>query len=700
MRTALVPLFLGLCGFAAWWQQPRPATESAPVEYTFEASRRGLGAIEAPGPFTQGDFLRLILRRSGTFHLDVTREYRLRRLADPVDLWETDVPGTLRVEVADDRLRVVRVPERLRLAVGVSYNLPVILRNRENHAVDVKLIGHWKEDRAADRFTAPPGLSFFSFNLRPRTTGSAPVELRLYAGTRMPEGGTPPESTVTQDLSFPADVVGWGTLRLRASPPARVYIVGSDELAYAPEGKLVRIAWSSGDYFYHHGSGEDVIRLPEGAASVEAIRGFEFTPIHRKVQIGPGETSLSLDLERQTDLAGEGWYSGDVHVHGNYTNHEFITPEDIRDQLEAEDLNVANLMVANSEGPHVHDEQYFEGRPHRLSTPKHILYWGEEMRNAGLYGHLCLSGLKSLVKPLYTGFANSPWQHDYPPNHVQGAAAIGQGGAASYAHPGYRFTDDPQTMSARELPVDLALGSVGAMDVLSNSDETAATGLWYRLLNTGLRCAISAGTDSMTNQRHAWLVGGQRVFVQVDGRFDFEAWLKGYKAGRSFATNGPIVRFSVAGKGPGQDVRLDRPGEVTIVAAASSILPFDALEVVADGEVVASQPPGQGGRAARVEARRRLEHSSWLAARVRGPYNRLLANDSFLYAHTGPVYCLIGDEKIGFRSDARFFVAWIDKLIGLVERRGRYASEDQKREVVALFQKGRAYYEGVAEHGR
>ncbi|PYV13962.1 MAG: hypothetical protein DMG07_13075, partial [Acidobacteria bacterium] len=261
MRTALVPLFLGLCGFAAWWQQPRPATESAPVEYTFEASRRGLGAIEAPGPFTQGDFLRLILRRSGTFHLDVTREYRLRRLADPVDLWETDVPGTLRVEVADDRLRVVRVPERLRLAVGVSYNLPVILRNRENHAVDVKLIGHWKEDRAADRFTAPPGLSFFSFNLRPRTTGSASVELRLYAGTRMPEGGTPPESTVTQDLSFPADVVGWGTLRLRASPPARVYIVGSDDLAYAPEGKLVRIAWSSGDYFYHHGSGEDVIRL-------------------------------------------------------------------------------------------------------------------------------------------------------------------------------------------------------------------------------------------------------------------------------------------------------------------------------------------------------------------------------------------------------------------------------------------------------
>jgi hypothetical protein len=322
------------------------------------------------------------------------------------------------------------------------------------------------------------------------------------------------------------------------------------------------------------------------------------------------------------------------------------------------------------------------------------------MRNTGLYGHLCLSGLKTLVRPLYTGIPDSGWRHDYPPNHVQGAAALAQGGAASYAHPGYRFTDDPQTMSARELPVDLALGSVVAMDVLSNSDETAGTALWYRLLNTGLRCAISAGTDSMTNQRHAWLVGGQRVFVKVDGTFGADAWLKGYKAGRSFATNGPIVRLTVAGKGPGDEVRLDRPGEVAIVAEASSILPFETLELVADGEVVASERPAEGGLKARLEARRRLEHSSWLAARVRGPYHRLLANDAFLYAHTGPVYCLIGGEKIGLRRDGSFFVAWIDKLIALAEQRGRYASAEQKREVVALFQKGRAYYEGVAERGR
>jgi hypothetical protein len=71
-----------------------------------------------------------------------------------------------------------------------------------------------------------------------------------------------------------------------------------------------------------------------------------------------------------------------------------------------------------------------------------------------------------------------------------------------------------------------------------------------------------------------------------------------------------------------------------------------------------------------------------------------------IHRNTGPVYCLIGDEKIGFRSDPQFFVAWIDKLIAMVEQRGRFSREDKKREVVTLFQKGRAYYDWVAAHGR
>src|SRR5262245_19647721 len=120
MRTALVPLFLGLWGFGAWWYQPAP--RPALVDSTFESSRLGAVPIESPGPFTQGDFLRLILRRSGPFHLDVTREYRFRRLADPVDLWQTAIPGVLKIDVAGERIQVADAPQRLRMGVGTFHN--------------------------------------------------------------------------------------------------------------------------------------------------------------------------------------------------------------------------------------------------------------------------------------------------------------------------------------------------------------------------------------------------------------------------------------------------------------------------------------------------------------------------------------------------------------------------------------------------
>ena len=115
-------------------------------------------------------------------------------------------------------------------------------------------------------------------------------------------------------------------------------------------------------------------------------------------------------------------------------------------------------------------------------------------------------------------------------------------------------------MSARELPVDLALGAIEAMDVLSNSNEAAAVPYWYKLLNTGLRCAISGGSDSFTNRRHHWLPGGQRVYVHTGGELDYRRWIDGYRRGRSFATNGPLLQFTVNGELPGTDFEL-RSGE-------------------------------------------------------------------------------------------------------------------------------------------
>jgi hypothetical protein len=677
MRPAILLLFAALV-WLAYSQQGAPS-----AEYTFEASRAGIQAVDHPGPFTYPDFIRLLVRRDGPFRLDVTRDLR-ERPAPELNLWEVALPEVLKLDIGEARLMVAAQPSRLRMGAGVLYNLPVLIRNTTPQAIDVKLAGRLGEDGPTDRLPARPGLSYFALNWRPRALGSQVARVTITA---------PGESAQVQSISFPVEVVGWGTLRLRVGQPARVYVTGSDGLSYAPaRGTLARITWSSGDYFYYTKGEEDEIVLPAGSASIEAVRGFEHAAASTTAEITAGRsTAASLTLARRENLPGEGWYSGDVHIHANYNNHEFITPEDVRDQVQAEDLHVANLMVANSSGPHIHDEQYFEGRPHRLSTPLHILYWVEEMRNAGLYGHMCLTGLKALVQPQNTGFANNPaWPWDYPPNHAQAEAANRQGGAASYAHPGYNFTPDPQTMSARELPVDLALGSINAMDVFSNANEDAAVPLWYKLLNTGLKCAISAGTDSFTNRRHHWLPGAQRVYVRVPAPYTYERWIENYKAGRSFATNGPILRFTLNDKEPGEELRFPAAATVRADISVTSNLPYDTIELVANGQVIASGPGPQ------LRATHKFTASAWFAARVRGPYHRLLPNDRFLYAHTSPVYCYVAGQPIRVREDARFFVEWIDKLIAMAEKRGRYQNDTQRQEVLALFRKGQDYYRKIA----
>ena len=706
-----------LLGFAVclWWvAEISTAGRNLPTpgdEYTFETSRQGFQPVNYPGPLTELDMVRILLRRDGDFHLPLTVSFRRWRRAGIPELWDLDLPGVLKIRLNSSGLEVVAKPDRLRLGLRETYNLPVMLRNELDKTKDIKIIATIGDIGPTDRWTASAGrVTYALLNLRPQSLEPREARVRVFAGIDIPSEGSPPESRIGSTTRFPIEVVNWGRLRVRteedgAAVAARVYVRGSDGLAYAPDGRaddatLSRITWTHGDYFYYS-RGEHEIRIPEGTASIEAVRGIEYKPVKHDVEVLAGETTaVTIKLERTSHLAKGHWYGGDLHTHVNYNDHEFMTPEDIQTQVLGEDLNYANLMVANSTGPQVHDEQYFEGRPHKLSDPTHILYWGEEMRNNGPYGHMCFTGLKQLVKPLYTGFSDTSYPHDYPPNHVQAWGAKQQGGVASYAHPGYRFTSDPQTMSAREMPVDLALGSVDAMDVMSNSNEDAATPYWYRLLNTGLRCAISAGTDSFTNRRHHWIPGGHRVYVYTGDALNAGDWVENFRKGRSFATNGPILRFKVNGRLPGDELKISSGDRVRVEASATSLVPMKRLEIVVNGEVVASEEPRADGSFVLLTKEIPVAEGSWVAARVRGDFHRYLVNDTDLYAHSSPVYLTVDGKGVSRKEDGQFFVAWVDQLISRVQDKGRFASEEQRQEVAALFKKARAYYEGVAAEGR
>ena len=252
-----------------------------------------------------------------------------------------------------------------------------------------------------------------------------------------------------------------------------------------------------------------------------------------------------------------------------------------------------------------------------------------------------------------------------------------------------------ENASVGELPVDLALGQIDALDVFSNSDEIGTMGIWYGLLNCGFRLAVSAGSDSFTNVADHYTPGGGRVYVHSGERLNYNEWVGGYKRGRSFATNGPMLFFTVNGQGPGAELQLGKESpRVRVSARVVTQVPIEKIEVVANGQVVASRDAWASNEIT-LDEEIDLQRSSWVALRAYGPWHRLVVNDLQTFAHTSPVYVRLGNQPIATREDARFYMEWTEKLIARVKSQGRFATQARRQEVIDLFTRALDHYRQI-----
>jgi hypothetical protein len=220
--------------------------------------------------------------------------------------------------------------------------------------------------------------------------------------------------------------------------------------------------------------------------------------------------------------------------------------------------------------------------------------------------------------------------------------------------------------------------------------------MYYLMLNCGLKCAASSGSDSrMDVMRHA-VSGGGKVYVKVEGPLTYPKWVQAYKSGRTFVTNGPMLFLDVDGKQPGAEIRLSGPSSVRVTARAQSVISMGSVEVIVNGKVAATAKATGDGKKAEISMNIPVQHSSWIAARVSGEGHRLIVNDPRQFAHTSPVYCYVADAKISSPGDARVVVSWIERLLQDVSASPRFASEDRRKEVMDLFAKGRQYFQRQA----
>ena len=500
------------------------------------------------------------------------------------------------------------------------------------------------------------------------------------------------------EFSVPARVRKMSRLKVRVldekgrETPARIYLTGSDARRHTPLETLPRI--TNADYgqpyggeYYFYTEGRFNLSVPSGETLLEVVKGLEYAPVEKRFQMpNSGEKEVVIQLKRPHNLGAKGWFSGDIHIHANLFSDTLVRPDDVMRITKAEDLNVTHLLACNDTDGSITDLKYFEGKPHRLSEENYIIYVNQEMRNLSGYGHMAFLNLKEFVHPSYTGWPRTDQPFAYPPNYDLAVAAQKQGAVVTYVHPG----------PTQEYPVDIALGVAETIDVMCQGDEEKNTADWYRLLNCGFRCGISAGTDCFLNAPYHLLAGAGRVYVQTGPKLTYQGWIDAYREGKSFASNAPLLDFSVDGKGAGEEIRWSSGSrKVRVEARAVSHIPMKSLEIVVNGQPVFTQKASVDGKLAQLSKEIELTDSSWIAVRVRGEAHRMVPNDKALYAHSSPVYCYRADRPIHFRKDAEYFIEKIDVLLGRLERKGLFKDAAQKQKVVDLFRKGQNVYRKI-----
>jgi TolB protein len=493
---------------------------------------------------------------------------------------------------------------------------------------------------------------------------------------------------------------------------ARVFVTGADGLAYAPDN-----AWIHADDSFDRSerpfeahyfdtsfdtSGVSEIAVPAGGAEVDVMRGFENHFERRKVEVNADSTAqltvrmapLSVEVD-----ATSNWVSGDAHVHMNYAGTYRNTPAHLVEQAAAENLGVVEDLVVNKE-QRIPDIAYFSPKLDPASTADHLLLHGQEFHTS-YWGHLGLLHLtRNLILPGYAAYPNTAAASLYPANANVADMAHEQGALVGYVHPFDSFPDpakdEPLTA---ELPADVALGKVDYIEVLGFSDHKSTAEVWYKLLNCGFRLPTAAGTDFMGN--YASLrgpVGLNRVYAEVKpGPLRIEPWLAAIKAGRTFATNGPLLRFALGGQAIGGEVRLEKKQEVRFTAEMNSMVPVDHLQIVCNGKVAREVAMTGDRSSAHIDGSIPLEASGWCVLRAFSDKAEYPILDLYPYATTSPVYVSVAGAPVRNAADAAYFVAWIDRLISAARSNTSWNTEAEKESVLSMLQEARVKYAGMAE---
>jgi hypothetical protein len=469
--------------------------------------------------------------------------------------------------------------------------------------------------------------------------------------------------------------------------PCRVYLTDAAGASVLPSTDHIAFSVGEESHFLCEGSFE--ASLAAGTYRVRVERGPEYDAVDETVPImADSLTHRELRLVRWVDMNAAGWYSGDLHVHRD--------PADMSLAVRAEALNVGtNIAYHNAAAPDTPP-------PAGVMTPApDCAYSTADAEVERLHegpGAIVLLGMR---EPIPTNALDTLTPTDM--SYIDIARAQG-------AHV------DGEKPFWRGVPVNAAHGGLDSMGVVPNHfhrqkvmresarwgaipQETQFLGdegfahwildLYYRYLNCGIRLPASAGTASGIMPSP---LGYCRTYACLDEEFSYEAWFGALRAGRSFATNGPLLLLDIDGDIPGALLRYAAGDPQTLAGSvtASTASSLAYVELVRDGRVVQRVDVEDGAARTTLTFAETFDRSGWIAARC---FERIEGN--VRYAQTSPIYVYMGTDQIASAKDAQYF---LDIVEGQIAQAVESLKDTAHRgEVLTCLEGARDYYRMIGE---
>lgn len=390
-------------------------------------------------------------------------------------------------------------------------------------------------------------------------------------------------------------------------------------------------------------TGDFSIVLPPGRWRIAVDHGMEYIPVVEEITLrGERARTLTLRLHRWIDLAKEGWWSGDVHVH--HPTVEQSQREFLLQYARATDVHVVNVLemghhyVAFGEGQVVSKfKQRGFGRKFRVREGNTWLVSGQEDPRSE-NGHVVGLNIDHLFRDVN---AYDFYDIAFDGIHAQKGALVG------FAHFAW---NGPGTL--RALPWYVTTGRIDYLEILQFNRIN--TQLYHDYLDLGFRLTAAAGSDVPWGAT----LGEVRTYVYTGPRLDLDAWFEGLRKGRTFVSNGPALEFTVDGHLPGSEISRARGARVTLRARARShpaIGVLRSLSLVGDDGVIAEVANPGGKNELTIELRRPMGESQWLAVSA--------VCENGAVAHSSPVYVVVDGRPTWSRGRGPALVDYQLRLI-------------------------------------